>query len=123
MARTTSSALLEQHEGCRIDPRYVVIIRYTNYRGETANRRIVPIGIRFGSTEWHPEQQWLLEAFDLDRDATRSFALKDVLEWGPRPAATDRATHMFSAVKTSYLLSGFFRAVSKILLRAGHKHS
>jgi hypothetical protein len=30
---------------------------------------------------------------------------------------------MFSAVKTSYLLSGFFRAVSKILLRAGHKHS
>jgi hypothetical protein len=62
----------------------VVIIRYTNHRGETANRRIVPIGIRFGSTEWHPEQQWLLEAFDLDRDATRSFAMRDILEWAQR---------------------------------------
>lgn len=69
----------------RIDPSSEVVIRYTNYRGETADRRIVPIRIRFGSTEWHPEGQWLLEAFDLDRDATRAFALKDVLEWRPKP--------------------------------------
>ena len=59
----------------------VVIIRYTNYRGETADRRIIPIGIRFGSSEWHPEEQWLLDAFDLERAADRSFALKDVLQW------------------------------------------
>jgi len=59
----------------------VVIIRYTNYRGETANRRVIPIRIRFGSTKWHPEPQWLLEAFDLDRGADRAFAMRDVLEW------------------------------------------
>jgi predicted DNA-binding transcriptional regulator YafY len=59
----------------------VVIIRYTNYRGETSDRRIIPIGIRFGSSEWHAEEQWLLDAFDLDRRADRSFALKDVLQW------------------------------------------
>jgi hypothetical protein len=45
-----------------IDTESVVIIRYTNYRGETADRRIVPICIRYGSTQWHPEPQWLLEA-------------------------------------------------------------
>jgi hypothetical protein len=122
MARTTSSALLEQHEGCRLDPRSVVIIRYTNYRGETANRRIVPIGIRFGSTEWHPEQQWLLEAFDLERDAARSFALKDVLEWGARPAAA-RSGYAHVQRRSSYLLSAFFSALGRILLRAGHKNS
>ena len=37
-----------------------VKICYTNYRGETAIREITPKTIHFGSTEWHPEPQWLL---------------------------------------------------------------
>jgi hypothetical protein len=64
------------------NPPRPVTIRYTNHRGETANRRIVPVGIRFGTTEWHTEPQWLLQATDLDRDATRTFAMKDIMEWG-----------------------------------------
>lgn len=60
----------------------VVAIRYTNYRGETAVRRIIPMEICYKSTVWHPEPQWVLEAFDIDKDAHRSFALKDVIEWG-----------------------------------------
>jgi predicted DNA-binding transcriptional regulator YafY len=58
--------------------RKVVSIVYTNYRGETSVRRIVPEAVRFGATEWHPEEQWLLDAHDLDKDAQRSFALKDI---------------------------------------------
>lgn len=54
-------------------------IGYTNYRGETAERTIVPRSIRFASTEWHPEPQWLLLAFDLDRNADRDFALRDFI--------------------------------------------
>lgn len=53
-------------------------IVYTNYRGETSIRRIVPERIWFGATDWHPEEQWLLEAVDLDKHAARSFALKDI---------------------------------------------
>lgn len=64
-----------------IDEKLVVNIRYTNHRGETATRRILPHRIRFDSTEWHPERQWLLDAFDLDRQAERSFAMQDILEW------------------------------------------
>lgn len=59
-----------------------VRIKYTNYRGETSIRRVIPRSITFGSTDWHPDKQWLLEAFDLDKDAERSFALRDVHEWG-----------------------------------------
>ena len=70
-----------------LDPEKEILIRYTNYRGETALRRIIPISLRFGSTQWHPEPQWLLEAFDLDRRAARAFAFKDILEWSP----TDRS--------------------------------
>lgn len=58
-----------------------VRILYTNYRGETAIRRIRPLQLRFAATEWHPEPQWLLDAFDYDRDAERSFAMIDVRAW------------------------------------------
>lgn len=50
---------------------------YTNYRGETAVRSAVPTRIYFGSTDWHPEPQWLLEAWDCERKAIRQFALSD----------------------------------------------
>lgn len=59
----------------------VVTIRYKNYRGETSNRKIIPQKIYFGSNEYHPEPQWLLDAHDLDKDAKRSFALKDISAW------------------------------------------
>lgn len=59
----------------------VVKILYTNTRGETAIRRIVPERIWFGQTVWHPDKQWLLDAHDLDKEAQRSFALKDIRAW------------------------------------------
>jgi predicted DNA-binding transcriptional regulator YafY len=51
---------------------------YTNYRGETSVRRVIPQRIWFGATDWHPENQWMLDAVDVDKDAERSFALKDI---------------------------------------------
>jgi predicted DNA-binding transcriptional regulator YafY len=58
-----------------------VIIDYTNYRGERSLRRIIPKGIRFASSEFHPGEQWLLDAYDLDKQADRTFALKDIHGW------------------------------------------
>lgn len=54
-----------------------ITLTYTNYRGETSERAITPIRPWFGSTEWHPEPQWLLRAYDHDKGAERDFALKD----------------------------------------------
>lgn len=51
---------------------------YRNYRGKVEVRRVVPRGIRFGTSEWHPEPQWLLRAFDLDRQAEREFAMREM---------------------------------------------
>lgn len=53
-------------------------VEYTNYRGETAIRTIVPQQIWYGSTEYHPEPQWLVTAFDVERAVGRDFALKDM---------------------------------------------
>lgn len=58
-----------------------VRIRYRNYRGETSIRHIRPCHIWFGATKWHPKPQWLLDAIDLDKDAERSFAMTDILDF------------------------------------------
>jgi predicted DNA-binding transcriptional regulator YafY len=58
-----------------------VRVLYTNYRGETAFRTIVPERLFFGSTEWHPEPQWLIEALDVEKGQNRTFAMKDVRAW------------------------------------------
>jgi predicted DNA-binding transcriptional regulator YafY len=85
-----------------VEKESVVIIRYTNYRGETADRRIIPIRIRFGSTKWHPEPQWLLEAFDVDRGADRAFALSDVLHWKSESNSCSAVQHQKAASEHSF---------------------
>lgn len=57
----------------------VNVFRYTNWKGETGERRFVPHCLRFGRTPDHPEDQWLLEVYDCDRAAPRTYALKDIL--------------------------------------------
>lgn len=53
------------------------VLTYTNYRGEVSTRRIIPHRPYFGATEHHPEPQWILSAYDLEKGAVRDFALKD----------------------------------------------
>lgn len=60
-------------------PDRAVSLIYTNWRGETAARMIVPGFIRYGANEWHREPQWLLLAFDVDKGADREFALAGFL--------------------------------------------
>lgn len=53
-------------------------ILYTNFKGKTSVRNIIPQEIYFGSTQWHPSEQWLIEAIDVDKDAVRTFAVGDI---------------------------------------------
>lgn len=57
----------------------LISFRYVNHRGEEAVRRVRPIKIWCGSTAWHPEPGWLLQAFDIDKMATRDFAMSGML--------------------------------------------
>lgn len=54
---------------------------YTNWKGEVETRRVEPIKLYYGSTEWHPKEQWLLEAMDLDKGAIRQFAVNDIIDY------------------------------------------
>lgn len=64
-----------------MDIKQNIKICYTNYRDETSIREIIPKKIWFGTTEWHSENGWLLDAFDIEKNADRSFALKNIKAW------------------------------------------
>lgn len=57
------------------------ILDYVNHRGERATRRVQPRRAWFGSTEWHPLDQWLVECFDHDRSALRNYAVAEIQHW------------------------------------------
>lgn len=59
----------------------IVLIDYTNWRGERRWRRIVPKSVQFENSEWHHETQWILHAVDIEVGATREFAMKDIHAW------------------------------------------
>lgn len=63
----------------QVNPHSVLQISYTNHRGESAIRNIVPLRIEFRVSEWHgPLDLWLLIAWDFDKDAVREFELTKV---------------------------------------------
>ena len=66
---------------------YRVGFHYKNHRGEVGYRVVIPVapGLVFGSSEWHREPQYLLTAYDLEKRAQRTFAMKDIKGWTPLP--------------------------------------
>lgn len=61
-----------------------VRIDYTNYRGERGIRTVLPGLIYFGSAPpRHPGPEWLMEAWDHEKEAARTFAMKDIHSWEP----------------------------------------
>lgn len=65
------------------NPKRIVTITYKNHRDETRERHIIPIAIFYGQTEWHPKDQWMLNAWDIDKSAERTFAIGDIANWTP----------------------------------------
>jgi hypothetical protein len=64
-----------------------LIADYTNWKGSRRPRRITPLEIFFGSTQWHPDAQWLIHARDEDTGEERDFAFSGFLQ----PAGNDAA--------------------------------
>jgi hypothetical protein len=51
---------------------------YLNWKSVFGHREIRVKRIYFGSTEYHPTQQWLMEGYDLEKKDIRIFAMKDM---------------------------------------------
>lgn len=55
-----------------------IIFWYKNWRGEEGYRRVRPINMRWGSSKWHKEPQWLMLGYDTENDKQREFAVRDM---------------------------------------------
>lgn len=51
---------------------------YENYKGKTAERDVILLGLNYGSNEWYPEDQWFIHCWDNHKQACRSFALAKI---------------------------------------------
>lgn len=60
-----------------------VKIYYKNHKGDRSWRKISPTRMEFKTTTWHPEAQWILVAWDVDKAVERGFAMKDISIWMP----------------------------------------
>lgn len=63
-------------------PKKLVKIHYAHQNGDCTWRTVEPLGLYYGTTEQHPEPQWLLRAFDLGDWDERHFAVKRIQNWG-----------------------------------------
>lgn len=55
-----------------------VILDYTNWKGERRLRRVLPRELWYGVTNYHREPQWFIRGVDLEKNAVRDFALRDI---------------------------------------------
>jgi len=56
---------------------------YTNWKGETKQRKAVFTTLFWGSNEWHKDPQLLIYGYDLDKKAPRTYAVKDISNLTP----------------------------------------
>lgn len=63
-----------------------VIIRFVNWRHRELEHRIVPKRIFYGSSDYrcssdHAKKQWLMEAFNLEKKADRTYVMSRIISW------------------------------------------
>lgn len=71
----------EELEESLLNPARQVKFTYKNHAGKVQTRYVVPMHISYGISDWHPEAQWLLNAYDVVKMEERTFAMKDISEW------------------------------------------
>lgn len=60
------------------EPFRIFTFQYKNHKGHVSQRVCRATSVLFMSTEWHPEPQWIMTGFDFDKQAVRSYAMKDM---------------------------------------------
>jgi hypothetical protein len=64
-------------------PRRLVQVDYDDPAAGRAWHTIRPHALYFGSTDWNPENQWLLDADDIETGDRRDLAMSNIRAWRP----------------------------------------
>jgi hypothetical protein len=55
-----------------------VTFTYTNYKGETSERKAFYMDVLYGATKYHPEEQFFMVGVDYDKVAIRTYAVENM---------------------------------------------
>lgn len=58
---------------------------YINWKGVPKVVTVKPRKWFFGSTQWHPTPQYLMEAWDVEKGEMRVYAMEGIKGWMPQP--------------------------------------
>lgn len=59
----------------------ILKFKYKNYKEQISNREVLPMDIKYTKTQYHPEEQWFLDAYDVVKKKRRLFAIIDIIEF------------------------------------------
>lgn len=59
----------------------VMVFFYRNWKGEQGYRRVVNPKIVYKESKYHKGMQFIIEAFDIDKQDFRDFAMCDIIEY------------------------------------------
>jgi len=65
-------------------------VKYKNWKGEIGIRTIIPLKVHYGKTDYHKTEQWLIDVFDVEKDALRTYAMMDIIEFIKEDWLNDR---------------------------------
>ena len=64
--------------GRRVKDNAEFSFNYISHTGKFSNRRVKATCLWYGKTEFHPDDQWLMDGVDMDKLEVRSFAVRDM---------------------------------------------
>ncbi len=56
----------------------IMTLPYTNYKGETKIRRVVPVNVKYEDNKYHGKT-WILVCFDVDKQEIREYDLVQMI--------------------------------------------
>jgi len=65
------------------EPNPAFEFRYTNHVGKVGDREAIPMGLVYGTNEFHPEPTYLMVGWDLERQAERTYDMRKVVPLTP----------------------------------------
>lgn len=81
---------------------------YVNWKGRAGKRRATIKRLVYGSNEWHPEPQFLLEAYDEDKCDDRTFAVRDIANVEIAEAGHPQLVGLLAKMRANFLTTDDF---------------
>lgn len=73
--------MYEFKNGCDKILENPIVFEYKNWKGALSTRKIIPIKIWYGESDYHASAQWFIRALDIEKQENRDFAIQNIIKY------------------------------------------